>query len=75
MIVLEIEVNYIFRINAKGDPIVAAYPNAPLATPGALQWMQLPSRKQPHLFDAPRLLDGVEDILNFLHQIGSNTTT
>ena len=75
MIVLEIEINYIFRVNAKGDPIVAAYPNAPLATPRTFQLMQSPSRKQPHLFDTPRLLDSVEDILNLFRQIGPNTAT
>jgi hypothetical protein len=75
MIILEIEINYIFRNNAKGDPIVAAYPNTPLAAPCTLQWMQSPSRKQPHVFDATRLLDGVEDILNLFDQIGPDTAT
>ena len=75
MIVLEIKVTYIFRINAKGDPIIAAHPNAPLATPCTLQRMQSLSRKQPHLFDVPRLLDGVEDILNLFDEIGPDTAT
>ena len=35
--------------------------------------MQVPPRKQSHLFYAPRLFDGMENVLHFANKIGPNS--
>jgi hypothetical protein len=75
VIVFKIDVPHVFSIHTEGKPIIAGRPDAPLAAPAALQWMQLPSWKFCDLLDAPRLLDRVEDDGDLARKIGANSTS
>jgi hypothetical protein len=74
MIILEIDVRHILPDYPEGQPKIASHPNTPFAASRPFESMQTPPGKQRHLLYISRLLNGVENIFDFCHEIRANAS-